>query len=382
MRLPELKFNRPMVVGKERNYVEEAIQSTWISGDGQFSKRVQQCMRQQFDQEVLPTTSCTDALEMAALLAEVGPGDEVLVPSFTFVSSALAFAMRGCTIAFADSHPDFPHIGWDQIEPRLTAHTKVVVVVDYGGAGHDLFRIEQECQNRGIVMVEDAAQGVGVQFGKGDSARWLGSFGDAGTYSFHETKNVHCGEGGALVLNRDSWRARASVLWEKGTNRKAFFEGLVDKYGWVDLGSSFLPNELSMAYLMGQLARCAWIKEERVSRWEAYQEAFAPLEEKGLLKRQVQPPGGGHNGHLFYILLPDLGVRSRLIAQLKAQGIHTAFHYQSLHASRFMEHHQPGSFPPCPEADRFSNTLLRMPLHLAMNEDDVERVATAVHRAL
>lgn len=382
MELPELKFNRPTVVGKEREYVEQAIQSTWISGDGQFSKRFQEWMRTHHGLEVLPTTSCTDALEMAALLAEVGPGDEVVVPSFTFVSSALAFAMRGSTLAFADSHPDFPHVGWDQIAPRLTERTKVVVVVDYGGAGYDLERIEAECASRGIVLVEDAAQAIGVRYGEGEAARWLGSFGDAATFSFHETKNLHCGEGGALCLNRESWKARASVLWEKGTNRKAFFQGLVDKYGWVDFGSSFLPNEMTMAYLMGQMERCEWVNEARNARWDAYHSAFDHLESKGLLQRQVHPPGGGHNGHLFYILLPDVDTRSRVISALKAEGIHPAFHYQSLHASRFVAERQPGPQPPCPESDRFSDTLLRLPLHLGMAPEDAARVADAVQRAL
>ena len=378
----ELRFNRPVVVGKEREYVEQAMQSTWISGDGQFSRRFQGWMQEHHVLDVLPTTSCTDALEMAALLAEVGPGDEVVVPSFTFVSSALAFAMRGCTLAFADSHSAFPHVGWEQIEPRLTGRTKVVVVVDYGGAGYDLVRIEKECAERGIVLIEDAAQAIGVRFGEGEQSRWLGSFGDAATFSFHETKNIHCGEGGALCLNRTSWRDRASVLWEKGTNRKAFFQGLVDKYGWVDLGSSFLPNEMTMAYLMGQMERCEWVNAQRVERWNAYYAAFEELENKGDVVRQVHPPGGGHNGHLFYILFPTLEARSRIIAALKKEGIHTAFHYQSLHASRYVSEKQPGDHPPCPESDRFSNSLLRLPLHLGMAIEDTARVAEAVHRTL
>ena len=254
-------------------------------------------MRTHHGLEVLPTTSCTDALEMAALLAEVGPGDEVVVPSFTFVSSALAFAMRGSTLAFADSHPDFPHVGWDNCAasrsgPRWSWSSITVVPAT--------IRIEAECASRGIVLVEDAAQAIGVRYGKGETARWLGSFGDAATFSFHETKNLHCGEGGALCLNRESWKARASVLWEKGTNRKAFFQGLVDKYGWVDFGSSFLPNEMTMAYLMGQMERC-----EVNSRIAVGTRTIPPLTtwNPGAFAASGASPGGGHNGHLFYILL-------------------------------------------------------------------------------
>lgn len=376
----ELKFNRPMLVGREREYVDEALQSTWMSGDGHFSRRVQDWMSEELGLQALPTTSCTDALEMTALLADVGADDEVVVPSFTFVSTALAFAMRGCRLVFADSDPGFPHIGWAQIEPCLTARTKVVVVVDYAGSGHDLDRIEQECAKRGLVFIEDAAQGIGARHGQEN--RRLGSFGDAATFSFHETKNLHCGEGGALILNRDEWKARASVLWEKGTNRKAFFQGLVDKYGWVDLGSSFLPNEMTMAFLLGQLQHMDGVNGKRLTLWNTYDAAFSQMQATGRIQRQAHPPNGDHNGHMYYVLLPSLEDRSRVISALKKEGIHPAFHYQSLHRSRFIEERQPGTKPPCPESDRFSDTLLRLPLHLGMEASDCDRVAEAVDRAL
>lgn len=376
----ELKFNRPTLVGREREYVEQALQSTWMSGDGHFSRRVQAWMSEELGVQVLPTTSCTDALEMSALLADVGADDEVIVPSFTFVSSALAFAMRGCRLVFADSDPRFPHIGWKEIEPLLSAKTKVVVVVDYAGSGHDLERIEAECAERGIVFIEDAAQGIGAKHGEGN--RFLGSFGDAATFSFHETKNLHCGEGGALILNREEWKSRAAILWEKGTNRKAFFEGLVDKYGWVDLGSSFLPNEMTMAFLMGQLERLSSVNEKRITLWDAYHDALGPMEGSGRILRQLNPPNGQHNGHMFYVLFTDVNARSRVIASLKAQGIYPAFHYQSLHRSRFIEERQPGHHPPCPESDRFSDTLLRLPLHFEMTPSDCHRVVEALDQAL
>lgn len=376
----DLKFNRPVLVGREREYVEEALQSTWMSGDGHFSRRVQGWMSEELGLEALPTTSCTDALEMTALLANVGAEDEVIVPSFTFVSTALAFAMRGCRLVFADSDPRFPHVGWAQIEPCLTPQTKVVVVVDYAGSGHDLDLIEKECAKRGLLLVEDAAQGIGARHGQEN--RRLGSFGDAATFSFHETKNLHCGEGGALILNRAEWKARASVLWEKGTNRKAFFQGLVDKYGWVDLGSSFLPNEMTMAFLLGQLERLDAVNGERLDLWSAYNRAFSSMEEEGRIVRQVHPPNGDHNGHMYYVLLPSIQDRSRVISALKSEGIHPAFHYQSLHRSRFIEERQPGTKSPCPESDRFSDTLLRLPLHLGMKASDCERVSDAVYRAL
>lgn len=375
-----LKLNLPSVVGKERDYVNTAIGSVHLAGDGPFSQKVQALMADRFGMSVLPTPSCTDALEMTALLSNLGPGDEVIVPSFSFVSPALAFAMRGCRLVFADSDSRFPHIGWDQIEPNLSSRTKAVVVVDYAGSGHDLERIERKCRERGVILIEDAAQAIGVRYGV--TGRWLGSFGDAGTFSFHATKNVSCGEGGALVLNRMDWRERSYILWEKGTNRRAFFQGLVDKYGWVDCGSSFLPNELTMAYLLAQLERVEWINRQRIAIWEQYFEAFEPLEKEGLLKRQLHPPGSDHNGHLFYILLPDTETRRQVSRILKTQRIQSAFHFQSLHRSKFAEGLNIEGQAPCPESDRFSDTLLRMPLNLSLLPADVERVVGAVRMAL
>lgn len=376
----ELKFNRPMVVGREREYVAQVMDSTWMSGNGHFSKQVQAWMKSSMGLTALPTTSCTDALEMSALLCKVGPGDEVVVPSFTFVSTALAFALRGVKLVFSDSDPRFPHAGWDQIEPRLTSNTAAVVVVDYAGAGHDLDRISEECERRGLFLIEDAAQGIGSVHGK--EKRWLGSFGDAATFSFHETKNLHCGEGGALLLNRLSWRDRAAILWEKGTNRKAFFEGLVDKYGWVDLGSSFLPNELSMAFLMGQLERMEEVNQKRLSLWNTYFSGLEFMEAKGKLRRQVNPPDGDHNGHMFYVLLSGESERAAVIEGLKKRGVRSAFHYQSLHRSSYIAKHAAGPSVPCPEADRFSQTLLRLPLHLAMEVQDCGRVIEALEQTL
>jgi dTDP-4-amino-4,6-dideoxygalactose transaminase len=370
-----IPFNRATVVGNELQYIEEAVQSGHISGDGSFTKRCHRFFEERFGfKKVLLTSSCTDALELAALLLDLGPGDEVIVPSFTFVSSANAFALRGAKIVFADSRRDHPNIDESLLPSLINERTKAVVVVHYAGVACDMKAIRAICDSRGVVVIEDAAHSVDATY----FDKPLGGIGQLGTFSFHETKNVTCGEGGMLVINDERFVARAEILREKGTNRSAFFRGQVDKYGWVDLGSSFLPSDLNSAFLFGQLEKLDFIQARRRQLWHLYADALAHLETAGVLQLPTFLPGSVNNAHMFYMVCRTLEERTALINSLKAEGIHAVFHYLPLHASPFFQSKHDGRN--LPNSHYFSDRLVRLPLFVSLAEDDVDEICTHISK--
>ncbi len=316
------------------------------------------------------TTSCTDALEMCALLADIGPGDEVIVPSYTFVSSALAFSRQGATVVFADSCADSPNIDPEKIESLITPRTKAIVPVHYAGIACDMDRIMDIAARHNLIVIEDAAQGIDSFY----DGKPLGSIGHLAAFSFHETKNVQCGEGGLLAINDDRFVKRAEMLWEKGTNRAEFFRGEVNKYGWVDTGSSFLPAEYVSAFLWAQIENIKDIQDARKSHWDAYYEG---LKDVSRIQLPMLPEYATNNGHAFFIICRSLAERSALIAFLKERGISSVFHYLSLHKSVYAQ--KQGWDKAClPEADKYTDRLLRLPMFKALQPQDIERVVNAV----
>ena len=371
-----IKFNQVLHAGNEQRYLGEVLNANWTSGNGPFSQRVQQHMLERYGFHFFPTHSCTAALEMAALLLDLGPDDEVILPSFTFVSTASAVALRGAKLVFADSGEELPNIGLDEIKRLQTPATKAVFVVHYAGMAHELEAIRAWCDECGIFLVEDAAQSIHNTFTStlDASERWIGSVGDLATFSFHETKNISCGQGGGLVVNNPAFADRAHQIWEKGTNRKQFVEGIVDKYGWVELGSSFLSSEFTNAVLLAQLEEAERIHASRLEIWNRYHEGLLDLERAGHLKRMVPVPGSGNNGHLYYFTVSDLAERKRLISWMNEGEIQTTFHYQPLEQSPFMSRYANTRPTECPNSQRFAETLVRLPLHLHLSPADVEQV--------
>lgn len=376
----ELKFNLAQYGDEAESFISSALRSNRTSGNGQFTAKVHAFFKETFGLEGLLTHSCTAALEMMALLLELEPGDEVIVPSFTFVSTATAFDLHGARLVFADSDPQYPHLSLGSIQERVTDRTKAVCVVHYAGAAHELEEIRDWLAPRGIILLEDAAQAFASSYlTKSGEQVPLGSWGAAASMSFHETKNIACGQGGALFLGREEWKDRSMALWEKGTNRQAFFLGRVDKYGWVDKGSSFLASDITAALLHSQLVRWEAIQRRRMEIWNRYDAGLRPLEEEGRLACMRIPPKSGHNAHMYYLMLPDFESRSALMRYLLSSGIQSTFHYQSLHRSPYVLGTL-GEQPPCPHSDRFSDGLLRLPLHLHLSDADVDRVVDAVAR--
>lgn len=369
-----IPFNVPPYIGKEDKYIKQAIDSRKICGDGQFTKKC----NGKFEEitgakKVLMTTSGTSALEMAALLADIKPGDEVIMPSYTFVSTANAFVLRGATIVFVDIRPDTMNIDENLIEDAIIEKTKAIVPVHYGGVACEMDTICDVAKRHNLVVVEDAAQGV-MSFYKG---RALGSIGDFGCYSFHETKNYSMGEGGAVLINHEKNVERAEIIREKGTNRTKFFRGQVDKYTWVDLGSSYLQSELNCAYLYAQIENPDIINDNRLKSWNTYYELLTPLKEKGCIDLPVVPEGCIHNAHMFYIKTKDLEERSKLIAFLKENGIGAVFHYIPLHSSPAGQ--QFGRFR---GEDKYttkeSERLLRLPMYYGLEKKDIEYVVSKI----
>ena len=374
----ELKFNLADYGEDALGHLERAVCSNWTSGNGHFTREVHAFFKSEFGLDGLLTHSCTAALEMMALLLDLQPGDEVIVPSFTFVSTATAFDLHGARLVFADSDPEYPHLSLDSIQAKVTERTKAVCVVHYAGAAHEIEDIRDWLEPRGIVLLEDAAQAVGSSCTSSTGERIpLGRWGAASSMSFHETKNVACGQGGALFIQREDWRERSMALWEKGTNRQAFFLGLVDKYGWVDKGSSFLASDITAALLYSQLLRWKDIHERRMAIWHRYDAALRSLEAEGRMDCMRIPPGSDHNAHMYYLLLPGFEARAALMKHLKSLGIQSTFHYQSLHRSPYVLRTM-GEQPACPHSDRYSDGLLRLPLHLKMGDADVDRVIDGV----
>lgn len=356
MRKP-IPFNKPFVSGEEEHYIKQALFNGALSGNGPFTKKCQAYIEQEFGvNKCLLTTSCTDALEMAAILTDVGPGDEVILPSYTFVSTAIAFERQGATLVFADSMSCSPNIDVDKIEQAITPRTKVIVPVHYGGTSCDMDRLMALAEKHQIFVVEDAAQAIGATY----KGRYLGSIGHLGTYSFHETKNVSCGEGGALLINDLRFSRRAEIIWEKGTNRSEFFRGEVNKYGWVDTGSSFLPNELTAAFLYAQLQEYKRLNRYRTKICILYERLLRHYAEQRKYSIPCIPEYNQGNGHVFYIVLPSEAERTALIAYLKECDIQAVFHYLSLHQSEYFKEKYQGET--LVHSDRYTACLLRLPL--------------------
>lgn len=364
-----IDFNRPYLSGNEEKYISSALQRNKISGNGEFTKKCHSIFEEKYDfKKVLLTTSCTDALEMSALLSDIKEGDEVIVPSYTFVSSALAFIRERATIIFADSCINHPNIDVDQIEPLITSKTKAIVVVHYAGVAVDMDKVIALAQKYDLIIIEDAAQAID-SFYKG---RPLGSIGDFGTFSFHETKNIQCGEGGLLAINTPKFNKRSEVLWEKGTNRAEFFRGEVNKYGWVDTGSSFLPSEITSAYLLAQLESIDKIQSIRKSLWEQYYNELQQLEKAGYLTLPIIPDYATNNAHMFYLILDSIETRTELISHLKSNGVHAVFHYLALHKSPFYKEKYHGG--DLPNSIKFEKQLLRLPLFADLTNAEVSKI--------
>ena len=360
-----IPFNRPHLVGKEIEYLMEAYASGKLAGDGLFTEKCNDWLKDLTrSRKVLLTHSCTAALEMAAILFNVGPGDEVIMPSYTFVSTANAFVLRGATPVFVDIRQDTLNLDERLIREAITEKTKAIVPIHYGGVSAEMDEIMDIARSHGLVVVEDAAQGLMASY-KGMP---LGAIGDLGAYSFHETKNVISGEGGALVVNDQKYVDRAEVIREKGTNRTRFFRGEVDKYTWEDVGSSFLPGEIVAAFLWAQLQEAQSITSERVRLWNVYHDAFAALEDESVLRRPIVPEWCTHNGHLYYVMVSDEGERTRVLRTLKENGVHAVFHYVPLHSApagrRFGR-----TVGNLSVTDSVSARLIRLPLWFGMKEE-------------
>jgi dTDP-4-amino-4,6-dideoxygalactose transaminase len=367
-------FNKPFIIGNELQYIEEAVKSGKISGDGIFTKKCHRFFEEKYGfQKVLLTTSCTDALEMAAILCDVKEGDEVIVPSYTFVSSANAFALRGAKLVFADSYSDNPNIDPKEIEKRITDKTKIIVPVHYAGIACDMEPIMKLAKQYNLFVVEDAAQAIDSYYTFSDGTRKaLGSIGHFAAFSFHETKNIIAGEGGMLVINDKKFNGRAEIIREKGTNRSAFFRGEVNKYGWVDIGSSFLPSEIISAFLYGQLEHLDQIQSKRIEIWNRYYNGLKGLDHKEYLQLPVIPEFATNNGHMFYIVCRCYEERATLIQFLKERNIHPVFHYLSLNKSKFVL--KDNIEIDNPNSDHFTDCLLRLPFYYELKETDQEIV--------
>jgi len=353
-----IPFNKPYMTGAELDYICEAHANVHLSGNGPFTKRCEAWLQQQTGcRKSLLTNSCTAALEMSAILSRIGPGDEVIMPSYTFVSTANAFVLRGGVPVFVDIRPDTLNIDETKIEEAITPKTKVIAAVHYAGVGCEMDAIMDIAERRGLMVVEDAAQGIMSTW----RGRALGSIGHIAALSFHETKNIISGEGGALLINDPGLIERAEIVWEKGTNRSKFFRGEVDKYTWVDIGSSYLPAEIIAAFLWAQMEKAREITDVRLGIWRRYNEAFEGAEKRGLCRRPVVPPHCEHNAHMYYLILPDGARRDIFIAAMKARGIGAIFHYIPLHSAdagrRYARAHGELS-----ETDAAAARIVRLPL--------------------
>lgn len=368
-----IRFNRPYITGKELGYIAKAIEAGHLSGDGEYTKLVQSFFRDRyhFDHNYL-TTSGTDALEMAAILAGIGPGDEVIMPSFTFVSTANAFLLRGAKIVFVDSLSDHPNMDHRQLGPLITDRTKMIVAMHYGGVACDMDAIMSIAEKHGLLVVEDAAHSIDSFF----RGKPLGGIGHMGCFSFHETKNIISGEGGLINVRNDIHAKRAEIIREKGTDRSAFFRGEVDKYGWVDIGSSFLASELTAAFLYAQVQSIDDIQSRRRAIWETYSRELSHLAKWGYQLPSI-PEGCTNNAHLFHLICPSLEERTALIAHLNNFGIKAVFHYQPLHSSTFHMHLNPHQ-EDLPNASRYGNQLIRLPLFAGLTGTELEFIVDKV----
>ena len=370
-----IPFNKPFLTGKEAHYMYQAVYTGKLSGNGVFTKRCQHLFEERYGfKKCILTTSGTDALEMAAILCDVKPGDEVIVPSDTFVSSALAFVRQGAKIVFADSSADNPNIDAEKIEALITDKTKVIVPVHYAGVACDMDKIMEIANRHNVLVVEDAAQAIDSYY----KGKPLGGIGHLGCFSFHETKNITAGgEGGLLVVNDERFIRRAEIIWEKGTNRAEFFRGMVNKYGWVDTGSSFLPAEINSAFLWAQLESLDMIRNRRKEIWEKYYEGLKDLAAQGYFSMPNLPEYATNNAHMFYLVCRSLEERTRLIAYLKENGITAVFHYLSLHLSDYYTSNNTDT-PNLPECDHYADCLVRLPMYYELKDEEVEYICKSV----
>jgi dTDP-4-amino-4,6-dideoxygalactose transaminase len=363
-----ITFNKPYISGKELDYINDAVERGKLSGNGHYTQQCQTFFEDTYGfKKTLLTTSCTDALEMAAILLDILPGDEVIMPSYTFVSTANAFVLRGATIVFCDSRKDHPGMDESKVKALITSKTKAIVVVHYAGVACDMDLIMAIANKHGLFVVEDAAQAVASYY----KGKPLGGIGHLGTFSFHETKNIQCGEGGLLIINDDRFVHRAEIIWEKGTNRSAFFRGEVDKYGWVDIGSSFLPSELNAAYLFAQLETLQAIQDKRKEIWNYYYETLLEWSKQQAIELPKLPAFATNNAHMFYLKCSNERQRTSLIQHLKNEGVHAVFHYISLHSSPFFKKRYHGSA--LENSDRYTSTLLRLPLFFELDVSAVTK---------
>lgn len=371
-----IDFNRPAFVGSELEYIQDAIHRGMLCGDGIYTKKCSQWMEKEFDvSRVMLTTSCTHALEMAAFLCDIQPGDEVIMPSYTFVSTADAFVLRGAKIVFVDIRPDTMNLDEKLIEQAITPKTKVIVPVHYAGVACEMDTIMDIAHRHGLKVVEDAAQGVDACY-KGKA---LGTIGDFGCYSFHETKNFTMGEGGALLFQKEEYLEKAEILREKGTDRSKFFRGQVDKYRWMDYGSSYLPSELNAAYLYAQLEAKDKIQKKRMEIYEYYHRNLADLAAEGKVEQPYVPQECEHNAHMYYLKVKDMKVRTRLLAYLRENGICSVFHYVPLHsapAGRKFGRFAGEDVYTTKESER----LLRLPMFYNLDMEDVKRIVDVIHK--
>ena len=373
-----IPFNKPYLTGKEAHYMYDAVYTGKLSGNGKYTQKCQRWFEETYGfKKCLLTTSCTDALEMAAILLNIEPGDEVILPSYTFVSTANAFVLRGAKLVFADSRADHPGIDEASLEALVTPKTKAIVPVHYAGVACDMDIIMDVANRHNLFVVEDAAQAIDSYYtGKDGVKRALGSIGHLAAFSFHETKNIIAGEGGMLVVNDERFAERAEIIWEKGTNRSAFFRGEVDKYGWVDIGSSFLPSEVIAAFLWAQLESIDQIQERRRQIWLQYEQGLKDWAKKQGIKTPYIPDFATNNAHMFYMVFPSPTERKKIIAHLKTEQILSVFHYLSLHKSAFYkDKHEGGELP---QSDWYSDTLVRFPLYYDLSSKEIDRVIKAI----
>jgi len=382
----EIPFNKPHLTGKETNYIYKAVHSGQISGNGMFTKKCQGIFEKRYGfKKVLLTTSCSDALEMSALLLDIKPGDEIIIPSYTFVSTALAFVRQGAKIVFIDSRSDHPGIDENKIEKLITSKTKAIVPVHYAGVSCDMDKIMEIANRHNLFVVEDAAHAIDsgylpreinemndnqfndkstISQGKGKP---LGSIGHLGCFSFHETKNIQCGEGGMLAINDERFIERAEIIWEKGTNRAQFFRGETDKYEWMDIGSSFLPSDINAAFLYAQLESLDMIQKKRKQVWEQYYEGLKPLENEKIITLPLIPEYGTNNADMFYFVCKNKKERDGLLTYLKGNSILAVFHYLSLHKSPYYKNKHDGR--DLPNSDMYSDCLVRLPLYYELTSE-------------
>jgi len=368
--MKKIPFNKPYLTGKETHYIYDSVyKELKISGNGKYTILCQEYFEKRYGfKKTLLTTSCTDALEMTALLIGIKPGDEIIIPSYTFVSTALAFVRQGAKIVFVDSHNDKPGMNEDKIEELITTKTKAIVPVHYAGVACDMDKILDLANNYNLFVIEDAAQAIDSYF----NGQALGSIGHFGCFSFHETKNIQCGEGGMLAINDERYIERAEIIWEKGTNRAEFFRGEVNKYGWVDIGSSFLPSDMLAAFLWAQIEHLDQIQAKRISMWNMYFEGLKILVKNGHIKLPLIPQFATNNGHMFYIVCNNMLDRDKLILTLKNNNIWAVFHYLSLHKSPYYLDKHDGRH--LPASDMYTDCLVRLPFYYELENEAIDEI--------